>query len=107
MVGQQLKSRPASAKAVQARCISPTYAIPTATNCARFIACRLHERPQVEMKRAAHDGGPCILIDAARGERVGTETSPPTRCNTDAEAGFGLPRLLDCRKNPMTTARAD
>jgi hypothetical protein len=43
----------AFAKAVPAQCILLTFAIPMATSCARFIACRLPEpsRPQIKMDR--------------------------------------------------------
>src|SRR3954466_13620076 len=48
MAAWQLKTRLAFVKAASARCISPTFAIPTAINCAHFIAWRPPELSSVE-----------------------------------------------------------
>ncbi len=59
------RTRRAFARAAPARCILPTFAIPTATNCARCIACRLAELTRTKTERTARCGGPCarILLD--------------------------------------------
>ena len=48
MAARRSRTRPACAKGPPARCISLIFAIPTATNCARFIACRLPELSQIK-----------------------------------------------------------
>src|SRR5690348_11601982 len=47
MVARRSRTRLACAKGPRARCTSLIFAIPMATNCARFIACRLPELSQI------------------------------------------------------------
>src|SRR5439155_25074665 len=57
MAAKRSRTRPACAKGRPARCISLICAIPTATNCARFIASR-PEHCRSRQRRAAPSGRP-------------------------------------------------
>jgi hypothetical protein len=46
--GTSIEDPPGCARGPPARCTSLTFAIPTATNCVRFIACRRPELSQVQ-----------------------------------------------------------
>ena len=59
MAAQQSKTNPAFAKVALVNCISLTFVIPMATNCVRFIACRLPELLRVKTRKDRPSwGGP-------------------------------------------------
>jgi len=66
MAAHRSRTRPGSAKGPPARCISPICAIPTATNYARFIACRPEGRRST-LRRAA---SPAVLVFAAARQKL-------------------------------------
>src|SRR6516162_6337772 len=55
MAARRSRIRPACGKEPPARCISLIFAIPTATNCARFIGCR-RELSQIDIKEDRPSG---------------------------------------------------
>ncbi len=77
MAARRSRTRLACAKGPPARYISPIFAIPTATNCARCIACRLPELSPIKTE----EGRPCrkILASARQARTSRTRVWDPSR----------------------------
>jgi hypothetical protein len=69
MAAQQSKTHPAFVKVALVNCISLTFAIPMATNYARFIACRLPELLRVKTRKDRSSWGGPVRTFGGSGRR--------------------------------------